>query len=69
MNGKTLQVLDVETAPRLTLSQETLDSLRSGKETLLREREQVAARLAQLDAAIQRQEGAIAVVSALIAGE
>lgn len=68
-NGNGADVVQVEPAGKVVVSQATLDLLVQGRSDLAARRAQVAQELANLDARLQRQEGAIELMQALLAQE
>jgi hypothetical protein len=54
---------------KMSVSQETLELLQQGRDSLLQRRQQLAAEMQQIDVLIQRQEGGITLLEQLLAGQ
>lgn len=60
---------DLPQVHQLNMSQETLDLLVQGRNSLLQRRQELVQQLQQVEAAIQKQEGGITVMQGLLAGQ
>lgn len=55
--------------PKMTLSQETLNELIKGRDSLLQKRQELVQQLQQVDAYLQQQQGGIETMQRLLAGQ
>lgn len=68
-NPQSAQAEALPQVHQMSVSQETLDLLVQGRDTILQRRQQLVQQIQQLDAALHKQEGGIAVMENLLAGQ